>query len=137
MTAGCKTFKKSYKVYEGGVKIQIGTIHMSVQVCVKSSGKIKSSKGTAWGDESGAASKIGWSLSIGNAYESGRGGFYTNWRADGKGQVCFLKITPVCGYQERYKMTMNYGVKYGPVSGWYKPKWGAKCTNSKCRFRFK
>ncbi|MER0427074.1 DNRLRE domain-containing protein [Streptomyces microflavus] len=137
MTAGCKSFSKDYKVYEGGVKVQIGTIHMRVQVCVKSSGKIKSSKGTAWGDESGVASKLGWSLSIGNAYESGSGGFYTNWRADGKGQVCFLKHSPLCGYQERYKMTMSYGVKYGPVSGWYKPKWGAKCTNKRCKFRFK
>ncbi|MGW1467847.1 DNRLRE domain-containing protein [Streptomyces sp. NPDC002308] len=137
MTAGCKTFKKSYKVYEGGVKIQIGTIHMQVRVCVKSSGKISSSRGSATGDESGVASKIGWKLGIGSAYESSGGTFYTNWRADGMGQVCMFRIIPICGYQERYKMTMSYGVKYGPVGGWFKPKWGAKCTNSKCKFRFK
>ncbi|MDJ0460334.1 RHS repeat-associated core domain-containing protein, partial [Streptomyces sp. H27-C3] len=137
MTAGCKTFKKSYKVFEGGVRIQIGTIHMQVKVCVKSSGKISSSRGTASGDESGVASTIGWKLGIGSAYESSDGTFFTNWRADGMGQVCMLKITPICGYQERFKMTMSYGIKYGPVSGWYKPKWGAKCTNSKCKFRFK
>jgi RHS repeat-associated protein len=137
MTAGCKTFSKSYKVYEGGVKIQIGTIQMSVQVCVKSSGKISSSRGSSWGDETGTASGMGWKLGIGSANETSRGSFYTNWKATGMGQVCLFKVIPICGFQERYQMTMNYGVKYGPVSGWYKPKWGAKCTNKNCGFKFK
>jgi RHS repeat-associated protein len=137
MTAGCKTFSKTYKVYEGGVSIQIGTVSLRVQVCVKSSGKISSSRGWSEGDEAGTASKLGWSLGINGAYESSSGTFYTNWAATGKGQVCFFKYTPVCGYQERFKLTMKYGVKYGPVSGWYKPRWKAQCTNSKCKFRFK
>ncbi|ELP63431.1 DNRLRE domain-containing protein [Streptomyces turgidiscabies] len=137
MTAGCKTFNKSYKVYEGGVKIQIATIAMHVQVCVRSNGTIKSSRGSSEDDMNGAASVLGWSLNLNSPYESSSGGFYTNWRANGKGQVCLAKITPVCGFQERFKMTMHYGVKYGPVGGWFKPSWGAKCTNSNCGFRFK
>ncbi|MFB7275297.1 DNRLRE domain-containing protein [Streptomyces sp. NPDC056244] len=137
VAAGCKTFKKSYKVYEGGVKIQIGTISMRVEVCITSAARIKSSTGWSSGDESGVASKIGWSLSLGPAYRSSSGSFYVNYAADGMGQVCMFKFTPICGYQERFRMTMSYGVKTGPPSGWYSPKWGAKCTNARCAFRFK
>ncbi|MGW1507062.1 hypothetical protein ACWCQW_53300 [Streptomyces mirabilis] len=54
------------------------------------------------------------------------------------GQVCLLKILPVCGYQEQYQMIMEYyGSYYGPVPARYSPIWHASCTNSRCRFHFR
>ncbi|MCM2388132.1 RHS repeat protein [Streptomyces albipurpureus] len=134
----CRTHKRSYKVYEGGVPMQIGTVGMRVQVCTRGV-DITSSMGSSWGDEAGAASKIGWSLSMHGAYKNVERFGWVQWKANGKGQVCMLKILPICGYQERFEIKMHYYTSgwFGPAPARKTPVWKARCTNKGCGFRFK
>ncbi|MFI5868247.1 DNRLRE domain-containing protein [Streptomyces sp. NPDC051546] len=134
----CRTHTRSYKVYEGGVSIQIGTIGMRVEVCTKGTG-ITNSYGSSWGDESGVASGIGWSLSMNSAYRNVNRYAWVQWKANGKGQVCMFKFIPICGYQERFEMKMDYYTSawFGYAPARNTPVWTARCTNSKCKFRFK
>ncbi|MGW3558155.1 DNRLRE domain-containing protein [Streptomyces sp. NPDC000963] len=134
----CRTYTRSYKVFEGGVPVQIGTVGMRVEVCTKNAG-ITWSSGSSWGDEGGAASKIGWDLSLHSAYRSVNRYAWHQWKANGKGQVCMLKILPVCGFQERFEMQMDYYTSawFGYAPARNTAVWNVRCTNKHCGFRFK
>lgn len=138
VTAGCRTYSKSYKVYEGSVPLQIGTIGMHVEVCINRGGKITSSIGWGWGDTCCGGGFYGWSFSWHGVYRSLSGSYHVQYKGTGMAQVCAFKYIPVCGYQERFAMSMDYyGAVYGPVPARYKPIWKAYCTNSHCKLRFR
>ncbi len=134
----CRTYTRSYKVFEGGAPVQIGTVGMRVEVCTKNAG-ITWSSGSSWGDEGGIASKIGWDLSLHSAYRSVNRYAWHQWKANGKGQVCMLKILPVCGFQERFEMKMDYYTSawFGSAPARNTAVWNVRCTNKHCGFRFK
>ncbi|MFE9880619.1 DNRLRE domain-containing protein [Streptomyces sp. NPDC005784] len=138
VTAGCHTYNKSYKVYEGSVSVQIATIQMAIGVCINKKGHITSTTAQSWYDQTGTSAGLGWNFSFGYPYETTQTSTHIKWKTTGMGQVCWLKYSPICGYQERYQMTMDYYGSYnGPVPARYSPIWHASCTNSGCGFRFR
>ncbi|MER7910250.1 DNRLRE domain-containing protein [Streptomyces sp. NPDC096068] len=138
--SGCKTVSRTYRLYEGGVRIQLGTTTMQAEFCLDKKGYIKSSWAWTSDDESGVASALGWKIQFHGASRNARSSTYHEWGASGMAQVCAFKIFFVCGYQERFAVTVAYSRNVqGPgLSGHrrYSTKWRAYCTNKHCALRF-
>uniref|UniRef100_UPI0035B31848 RHS repeat-associated core domain-containing protein n=1 Tax=Streptomyces spinoverrucosus TaxID=284043 RepID=UPI0035B31848 len=139
-TASCKTVSRTYKLYEGAVRIQLGTISMQAEFCLNSKGNISSSWAWTSDDESGVASVLGWKIQFHGPARNARSSTYHEWGASGMAQVCAFKIFFACGYQERFAVTVAYSRNVqGPgLSGHrrYSTKWRAYCTNRHCKLRF-
>ncbi|MEW2634519.1 DNRLRE domain-containing protein [Streptomyces sp. NPDC048389] len=136
----CKTVSRTYRLYEGAVRIQLGTTSMQAEFCLDKKGNISSSKAWTSDDESGVASALGWKIQFHGAARNRRSSTYHEWGASGMAQVCAFKIFFVCGYQERFAVTVAYSRNVqGPgLSGHrrYSTKWRAYCTNKHCKLRF-
>ncbi|WP_433402793.1 DNRLRE domain-containing protein [Streptomyces sp. CA-146814] len=138
--SSCKTVSKKYRVYEKAVKIQLGTTSLQAEFCLDKKGNIKSSRAWSSDDESGLASKLGWSIQFHGPSRNKRTATYHEWGASGMAQVCAFKVLPICGYEERFAVTVSYHRnKQGPgLSGHkrYTTKFRAYCTNKHCKLRF-
>ncbi|MGW1695690.1 RHS repeat-associated core domain-containing protein [Streptomyces sp. NPDC002399] len=136
----CKTVSRTYRLYEGGVRIQLGTATLQAEFCLDKNGYIKSSRAWSSDDENKFAAGLGWSIQFHGAGRNAKSATYHEWGASGMAQVCAFKIIPVCGYQERFAITVAYhrNIQGPGLSGHkrYSTKWRAYCTNKHCKLRF-
>lgn len=112
---------------------------MQAEFCLDKNGYIKSSWAWTSDDENNFAALLGWKIQFHGAARNARSSTYHEWGASGMARYAF-KIILVCGYQERFAVTVAYSRNVqGPgLSGHrrYSTKWRAYCTNRHCKLRF-
>lgn len=131
----CTTVSRTYRMYEAGVKI--GTISMQAEFCVRS-GKIRSSRAWSSDDTAGFAAGMGYSVHFHGPARNIRTNNKHQWGASGMAQICVFKYIPICGFEERFAMTVTYKKIYPKRGGvsWH-TSWGVRCTNRGCKLKFK
>lgn len=110
---------------------------MQAEFCVRS-GKIRSSRAWTSDDTAGFAAGMGYSVHFHGPARNIRTNNKHQWGASGMAQICVFKYIPICGFEERFAMTVTYKKIYPKRGGvsWH-TSWGVRCANCGCKLKFK